>query len=80
MPETLNLEQLAYRLVDLCEVPKAQRVALVPQLVRELLAIWNARGAADVTTVESELSSMMGAGAASPYIQNLARALHRLDQ
>jgi hypothetical protein len=41
---------------------------------------WNARGAADIALVERELSSMMGATAAGPYIKNLDRALRGLDE
>jgi hypothetical protein len=48
--------------------------------VRELLNIWNARGAADIAKIETELSTLMGATAAGPYVKNLDRALRRLDR
>jgi hypothetical protein len=42
--------------------------------------VWNARGAADLAKLESELSQQMGATAAGPYLKNLDRALRRLDR
>jgi hypothetical protein len=42
--------------------------------------VWNARGAADLAKMESELSQQMGATAAGPYLKNLDRALRRLDR
>jgi hypothetical protein len=44
------------------------------------MGIWNARGAADIATIELDLSRMMGATAAGPYIKSLDRALRRLDR
>lgn len=41
---------------------------------------WNARGAADLSKIEAELSSMMGSTAAGPYVKNLDRALRTLDR
>jgi hypothetical protein len=40
---------------------------------------WNARGAADIAKIESELAQQMGATASGPYTKNLDRALRRLD-
>jgi len=45
-----------------------------------LKEIWNARGAADIAKIEAQLTSMMGAVAAGPYIKNLDRALRKLDR
>jgi hypothetical protein len=52
-----------------------------PQLIREQLRlVWNARGAADIAKVESELAGMMGPSASGPHIENLDRALRTLDR
>jgi hypothetical protein len=45
-----------------------------------LVQIWNARGAADLAKVDAELSMMMGATMAGPYVKNLDRALRGLDR
>jgi hypothetical protein len=39
----------------------------------------NARGAADIVKVESELTQMIGATVSGLYIKNLDRALRALD-
>jgi hypothetical protein len=41
--------------------------------------IWNARGAADLTALATELEMQMGVTAAG-YMKNLARALRSLDR
>lgn len=52
----------------------------IPAMAEQLRLIWNARGAADVTKLEAELSSLMGVTAAGPYVKNLDRALRSLDR
>lgn len=52
----------------------------VREVVDQLRAIWNARGAADIAKIESELSQMMGSTAAGPYVKNLDRSLRNLDR
>jgi len=42
--------------------------------------VWNARGAADITKIEDDLSAMMGPAAAGPYCKNLERAIRKLDR
>jgi hypothetical protein len=42
--------------------------------------VWNARGAADLATIETTFSSVMGITAAGPYVKNLDRAIRRLDR
>ncbi len=49
-------------------------------LVEQLREVWNARGAADLVILEADLSTMMGATAAGPYVKNLDRAIRRLDR
>lgn len=71
MPETPDFEKIAERIVA------PQYVAFV---VEELTAAWNARGAADIAKIESELSTMMGATASGPFAKNLDQALRTLDR
>lgn len=52
----------------------------IPVIIEQLRLIWNARGAADVATIERELSSMMGVTAAGPYVKNLDRAIRQGDR
>lgn len=54
--------------------------AFVGQIVEQLRLAWNARGAADIVELETELSGMMGVTASGPYVKNLDRALRALDR
>jgi hypothetical protein len=54
----------------------SESIALIATALRRM---WNARGASDIAKIEAELSSMMGATAAGPYVKNLDRALRTLD-
>lgn len=76
MNDTPDFEQIADRLVVSAAPFSPHRAAVVEQL----RLIWNARGASDIAKVEAELSSMMGATKAGPYIKNLDRALRTLDR
>jgi hypothetical protein len=68
--DTFDFEATARRIVDLTDI----------RLVREqLLMIWNARGAADISTVEEALSLLMGT-TCGPYVKHLDRALRELDR
>jgi len=71
MPESPDFEQIAERIVP------PSYVGLVAEQLRQ---VWNARGVADITKLESELSSMMGVTASGPYVKNLDRALRTLDR
>jgi hypothetical protein len=42
--------------------------------------MWNTRGAVEIATIETELSTMMGATKAGPYLKNHDRALRALDR
>ena len=69
--DTIDFEAAARRIVELTNL----------RLVRdELVLSWNARGAADIAKVESELAQQMGAAASRPYVKNIDRALRRLDR
>jgi hypothetical protein len=85
MPETPDFEQIAHSIA--MSVPTVTGQAFIlhrTHIAQQLRAIWNARGAADVATIETTLSSAMGAGAAAPYVENLVKTLDRaislLDQ
>lgn len=56
------------------------RTNLLNHITKELQLIWNARGAADIAKLDHELSTLMGSGAAGPYVKNLDRALRGLDR
>lgn len=45
-----------------------------------LRMVWNARGAAVTARLDIDLSMMMGAIKAEPYVKNPGRALRRLDR
>jgi hypothetical protein len=87
MPESPDFEEwarqvhaaivLMQRDPDLADM--SERVARTG--IEELLKrIWNARGAADIAKLETELSILMGATMAGPYVKNLDRALRTLDR
>jgi hypothetical protein len=71
MPEPPDFDAMARRLVEMTDL----------RLIRgQLMLIWNARGAADIAKLETELTTMMGATASGPYVKNLDRALRSLDR
>jgi hypothetical protein len=82
MPESPDFEEIAAR-VDrefrtlLHSQAPDQSVAFFATHLRD---IWNARGAVDVAKIEHELSAMMGATLAGPYVKHLDRALRGLDR
>lgn len=79
MPETPNFDRIARD-----HVPGAPSDPLwsvhVQTIAEQLRLVWNARGAADIAKIESELTSQMGASASGPYLKNLDRALRTLDR
>ena len=52
----------------------------VQAVAEQLRVVWNARGAADLETIEAKLSSLMGLITAGPYVKNLDQALRKLDR
>jgi hypothetical protein len=70
MPEPPDFEQIARRVVDLTDAKvrepfmpiEGDRVvaALVAQIIEQLRQVWNARGAADLAIVNTELSAHLG--------------------
>lgn len=76
MPEP-DFDQMARDLLDAFIETNAARPQ---QIVDYFRSVWNARGAADVATLEAELSSMMGVTAAGPYVKNLDRAIRKGDR
>jgi hypothetical protein len=82
MPETPDFDQIARDVLPFClgvkdsnDVPEACGL-----IAEQLRLVWNARGAADITKLEQELSTLMGSMMAGPYVKNLARALRTLDR
>jgi len=55
-------------------------VSPINEIEETLRLVWNARGAADIAKIESELASQMGSTASGPYVKNLDRALRTLDK
>ena len=81
MPDTPDFDQIAARLLGLVtdSMDPLWKTALA-EVERELVDIWNARGAADMVKVDTAMSSLLGAEKAVPYVQTLERALRELDQ
>jgi hypothetical protein len=67
-------------LVDGSLINQGWKRFVIMLIAEQLRVSWNARGAADIVKVESELSTMMGSTAAGPYVKNLDRALRTLDR
>jgi len=93
MPETPDFESIARRLIVLVDpngaeedenpVDDLHRQAIANQLaavVEQVRLVWNARGAADIAKLQTELSMLMGSTMAGPYVSNLDRALRTLDR
>jgi hypothetical protein len=82
--ETPNFDSIAADAIRRSEIVAGFGQVLVDQLagvVRDQLRLaWNTRGAADIATIETDLSAQMGAMKAGPYIKNLDRALRQLDR
>jgi hypothetical protein len=80
MPDTPDFEQIAIRLLRLVtdSMDPLWKTALA-EVQRELVNVWNARGAADTVKLDTAMSSLLGAEKAGPYVQTLDRALRTLD-
>jgi hypothetical protein len=79
MPESRDVEHMA-RLVAIAIPSIVTRELVEADLADQLREVWDARGAADLVKVESELSTMMGSTPAGPYCKILDRALRTLDR
>jgi hypothetical protein len=84
MAETVNFDSLTSTTIDryeaVGEIRGGVADALAGAINGALRLAWNARGAADLATIESELSRQMGTTAAGPYLKNLSRAIRALDR
>jgi hypothetical protein len=84
MPETPDFKKLAHEIAAQILSHRDDQhvvvVAIAEDLEEQLRQVWNARGAADLAKIESELTSQMGATASGPYLKNLDRALRSLDR
>jgi aspartate aminotransferase-like enzyme len=79
--ETPNFEQVAARLLRLTIDNFDPRWnATMRECTEQLRQVWNARGAADIAKLDAELSMLIGATMAGPYVKNLDRALRTLDR
>jgi hypothetical protein len=89
MRQTPDFEQIAHRILDDAYTDDGttgdartggRKAALQAAIAAQLRFVWNARGAADLAKVETELTAMMGATAVEPFIKNLDRAVRQLDR
>jgi hypothetical protein len=78
MNETPDFDAEAERRVRAILREPSAAAAHIHYLGVALRLIWNARGTADMATVESHLAAM--APAAVPSLKHLARALKNLDR
>ena len=80
MPETPDFGTIAARLLHLVtdSMDPLWKTALA-EVQRELVNVWNARGAADTAKVDTAMSSLLGDERAGPYVTTLDRALRTLD-
>jgi hypothetical protein len=73
MPEPPDFEQIAKRvLLTVTDITDPHYCGSVTQIAEQLRQVWNARGAADIATIDADLP-----GAST---KQLARVLHRLDR
>ena len=79
MPETPNFAHIARQIVSKLASPEARGRADVDAIADQLRAIWNARGAADLQTIESELAQI-GVKATAHLRDTLGSALQALDR
>ena len=70
-PKALVFDAVAQRIVDLHDISAIRD---------QLRLIWNARGAADIATVESELFGIMRPADVGRYLKRLDRAIRALDR
>lgn len=70
MPETPDFDRLAARL-------EGETRDAIAEALRQ---IWNARGAADLATIETALHQLIGASSSGLSIKHLDRALRTLDR
>jgi len=84
MAETPDFVQIARNMITLIDDDDEEHRQLVSNVIadiaEQLRLVWNARGAADLATIEHDLSTLMGTTAAGPYLKNLDRALRKLDR
>ena len=69
--EALAFDAVAQRIVGLNDIGPIRD---------QLRLIWNARGAADIATVESQLFKIMGPADAGRHLKRLDRAIRALDR
>ena len=69
--DTIDFEATARRIVELTD----------PAVIREQLRlVWNARGAADIATIDAMMPRLLDAAQSGPVSRNLDRALRALDR
>ena len=69
--EVLAFDAVARRIVGLNDIG---------QIRDQLRLIWNARGVADITTIESQLFEIMGPADVGRHLKRLDRAIRALDR
>jgi len=80
MPETIDFDGVAALIYTVATGETILLPEDTAEIVAQLRRVWNARGAADIATIETALASQMGATASGPYLKNLDRELRKLDR
>ena len=80
MAETVNFDLIATHVYLMATGETIILPDDIAPIVEQLRLVWNARGAADLATIETALSSQMGTTASGPYLKNLDRELRKLDR
>jgi hypothetical protein len=84
MPETPDFDHIARNMITPIDGDDDERrqliTAVVADIAEQLRLAWNARGAADIAKLQTELSMLMGSTMAGPYVSNLDRAMRTLDR
>jgi len=79
MPDTPNFALIARQIASTLASRESRDGADVDAIADQLRAIWNARGAADLQTIESELAQI-GVKATAHLRDTLGSALQALDR
>ena len=77
MKSTLNVAGIAQ---DIAFGTYENKLALANEIAAWITRTWNARGTADIATLESSLISEMGVPAAAPFLKKLRREISKLDR
>jgi hypothetical protein len=78
LPETPDFEQIAHSIAMSVPMVTGEKFILHrTHIAEQLRQVWNARGAADLETIQTTLSTATGVTAAALYVENLVKSLVR---